>query len=126
MPNYRRLLQPGGTFFFTLVTAERRNLFSDDVARRYLRTAISTVQATQPFDMVAIVLLPNHIHCIWTLPEDDATSPHAGLVSRGCSPSNGSLSIMGKQPSPPRAAGIGNAGFGKSGSGNTESAMRPT
>lgn len=42
------------------------------MARTYLRTAIRTVQAEQPFDMVAVVPLPNHIHCIWTLPEDDS------------------------------------------------------
>ena len=72
MPNYRRQFEPGGTFFFTVVTAQRRNLFVDDTARAYMRNAISTVRARQPFDILAIVLLPNHIHCIWTLPEDDA------------------------------------------------------
>ncbi len=72
MPNYRRQFQTGGTFFFTVVTAQRCNLFSDGVARAYLRTAISTVQSEQPFDIVAIILLPDHIHCIWTLPENDS------------------------------------------------------
>lgn len=77
MPNYRRQFQPGGTFFFTVVTAQRRNLFSDDVTHGHLRNAITTVQAEQPFDIVAIVLLPNHIHCIWTLPENDSDFSHA-------------------------------------------------
>lgn len=72
MPNYLRHFQTGGTFFFTVVTAERRPLFLDDTARIYLRTAIQTVQDEQPFEMVAIVLLPEHIHCIWTLPEGDS------------------------------------------------------
>lgn len=72
MPNYLRHFQPGGTFFFTVVTAERRPLFTDDTARSYLRTAIHEVQAEQPFNMVAIVLLLDHIHCIWTLPENDS------------------------------------------------------
>jgi len=72
MSNYRRRSQPGGTFFFTVVTAERRPLFSDNAARAYLRAAISTVQAEQPFKVSAIVLLPDHIHCVWTLPENDA------------------------------------------------------
>ena len=71
MPNYLRHFQPGGTFFFTVVTAERRPLFSDEAARAYLRIAIRTVQADLPFDLTAIVLLPDHIHCIWTLPADD-------------------------------------------------------
>lgn len=81
MPNYRRQFQPGGTFFFTVVTAQRRNLFSDDVTRGHLRNAITTVQAEQPFDIVAIVLLPNHIHCIWTLPENDSDFSHGKIGS---------------------------------------------
>jgi len=71
MPNYLRHFQPGGTFFFTVVTAERRRLFSDEMARTYLRIAFRTVQADLPFDLTAAVLLPDHIHCIWTLPPDD-------------------------------------------------------
>ncbi|MEN6424466.1 MAG: transposase [Phycisphaerales bacterium] len=71
MPNYRRTLLAGGTFFFTLVTQRRRRLFSDDAACRLLGEAVRTVQAQQPFEMIAVVLLPDHLHCVWTLPEDD-------------------------------------------------------
>jgi len=72
MPNYRRLFQPGGTFFFTVVTDHRRLLFAQASARRYLHESIRQVQRRWPFDLVAMVLMPQHLHCIWRLPEDDA------------------------------------------------------
>ena len=72
MPNYRRQFDPGGMFFFTLVTAGRRSLFSDETARRHLRAALRTEQAEHPFDLLAIALLPEHVHCIWKLPEGDS------------------------------------------------------
>lgn len=71
MPNYRRLFQPGGTFFFTLVTCDRHRLFADEFARTCLREAIRSVQAKMPFDLTTIVLMPNHLHCLWRLPPDD-------------------------------------------------------
>ncbi len=71
MPNYRRTFLAGGTFFFTLVTQGRRRLFADATARRDLGEAIRAVQAEQPFEMKAVVLLPEHLHCIWTLPDED-------------------------------------------------------
>jgi putative transposase len=84
MPNYRRTFLAGGTFFFTLVTQRRRRLFAEDVARRCLGEAIRTVQAKQPFEMVAVVLLPDHLHCIWTLPdEDDDYSSRWACIKRG-------------------------------------------
>lgn len=75
MPNYRRTFLEGGTFFFTLVTQRRRPLFADGTARRLLGEAIRTVQVATTFEMVAVVLLPDHLHCIWTLPDDDADYP---------------------------------------------------
>jgi len=84
MPNYRRTFLEGGTFFFTLVTQRRRRLFSVDSACRLLGEAIRVVQAEQPFEMIAVVLLPDHLHCIWTLPEDDDdySSRWAGIKRR--------------------------------------------
>ena len=58
-------------FFFTLVTHRRRHLFSESTAIEYLRDAIAREKAQHPFDLTAIVLLPDHIHCIWELPEND-------------------------------------------------------
>jgi putative transposase len=46
-------------------------LFTHAAARHCLRTAINQVQARWPFEITAIVLLPEHLHCIWQLPEDD-------------------------------------------------------
>jgi putative transposase len=71
MPDYRRLYVPGGTYFFTVNLADRRSrLLTDEIAK--LRTAYRTVAATWPFDTIAICVLPDHLHCIWTLPEGDA------------------------------------------------------
>jgi putative transposase len=72
MPNYRRLFQPGGTFFFTLVTCRRHRLFADEFARECLRDAIRSVQADMPFDLTAIALMPNHLHFLWKLPPEDS------------------------------------------------------
>ena len=72
MPNYRRLYIPGGTYFFTLVTHGRRPLFSQECWRTALRHAIETIQSNRPFTIEAFVLLPDHLHCIWTLPPSDA------------------------------------------------------
>jgi len=71
MPNYTRAFVPGGTFFFTVVTYRRRPVFNNARARALLRSAIECVQTRRPFSLDAIVLLPDHLHCIWTLPPDD-------------------------------------------------------
>jgi putative transposase len=70
MPFYRRLYQPGGTYFFTVNLADRRSrLLVDHVGA--LRGAFRYARARRPFDTVAICVLPEHLHCIWTLPEGD-------------------------------------------------------
>ena len=71
MSQYRRLFVPGGTFFFTQVTHQRRNWLCRDLARKTLRLAIEQVQIKYPFKIDAFVLLPNHFHCLWTLPPGD-------------------------------------------------------
>ncbi|MGI4719803.1 MAG: REP-associated tyrosine transposase [Janthinobacterium lividum] len=70
MPHYRRALT-GTTYFFTLVTHRRRPILCDDDIRAALRRAIEQVRSRLPFDTDAIVLMPDHLHCIWTLPADD-------------------------------------------------------
>lgn len=69
---YRRAFIPGGSFFFTLVTEKRRPLLASAEAVDVLRQAFRTVKAARPFDLDAIVVLPDHLHCIWTMPQDDA------------------------------------------------------
>jgi len=81
MPRYKRAQQPGGTFFFTVVTHRRRRLFYDINNRLILQKAIMEVQSTYTFNINAWVLLPEHLHCIWTLPEGDTDfSKRWGLI----------------------------------------------
>ncbi len=72
MPNYRRNYVPGGTYFFTVVTHQRRPILTSSLARNCLREAIKTVRDERPFELSAIVLLPDHLHAVWTLPRGDA------------------------------------------------------
>lgn len=72
MPDYRRADVPGGTYFFTLVTERREPFLCSDLARRLLRESIDACRADRPFDAEAFVLLPDHLHAIWTLPPGDA------------------------------------------------------
>jgi len=70
MPHYRRSLA-GTTYFFTVVTHQRRPILCDAAVRTALREGIQRVRARHPFDLDAIVLMPDHLHCIWTLPDGD-------------------------------------------------------
>jgi putative transposase len=72
MSVYRRFFIPGGTYFFTVVTYERRPILTDPLGRSCLRAAIRNVQANRPFEVIALVLLPDHLHAIWTLPPGDS------------------------------------------------------
>ena len=71
MPNYRRAQVQGGTFFFTVVTHRRRRLFDQARNRSLLGEAIRNCRENWPFEINAIVLLPDHLHTIWTLPPGD-------------------------------------------------------
>ncbi len=75
MSNYRRALVPGGTFFFTVVTHRRQPILTDSRSRQFLRTAFREIKAQRPFTIDAIVLLPDHIRCVWSLPPDDVDFP---------------------------------------------------
>ncbi len=72
MPEYRRAYEPGGTFFFAVVSHRRRRFLCDDLARRLLRESLIETRTARPFDILAMVLLPDHLHYLWRLPEDDA------------------------------------------------------
>lgn len=71
MPNYRRAKVTGGTYFITQVTYNRQSWLISTIARQALRTAIMHVRQNYPFTINAFVLLPDHFHCLWTLPEED-------------------------------------------------------
>ena len=71
MPEYRRFKIAGSTIFFTVVLADRsRSLLVDEVDR--LRQSYRAVQQKRPFETIAICVLPDHLHAIWALPDDDA------------------------------------------------------
>ncbi len=71
MSNYRRFDVPGGVYFFTVVTYQRAPLFHTAEKVEVLRTAFRKVMAKRPFHIDAMVILPDHLHCLWRLPEGD-------------------------------------------------------
>lgn len=71
MPNYRRNLLPGGTFFFTVVTEGRQPILTG-TGLGLLRRTIRQCMDMYPFTIDAMSVLPDHLHSIWTLPEGDA------------------------------------------------------
>lgn len=71
MPNYVRPRVPGARVFFTVALADRESdLLVREVER--LREAVRAVRAELPFAIDAWVVLPDHLHAVWTLPEGDA------------------------------------------------------
>ena len=86
MSQYRRAAVPGGSYFFTVVTYRRRPILCDDPVRAALRAAIAGVRDRHPFRIDAWVLLPDHLHCLWTLPPGDADySLRWNLIKRSVS-----------------------------------------
>lgn len=69
---YRRAKTPGGTYFFTVVTYQRRKILCEPDNIALLREVFRSVMTNHPFTIDAIVILPEHLHCIWTLPENDS------------------------------------------------------
>lgn len=74
MTDYRRNFIPGGSYFFTVALAERSGrLLTDNID--LLRRAVSDVKRELPFGLIAMVVLPEHLHCVWALPPGDANYP---------------------------------------------------
>jgi putative transposase len=71
VPDYRRIRVPGGCFFFTVNLLERHG--NELLVRRIdlLRDAVRQVRQARPFEIDAWVVLPDHLHCVWTLPPGD-------------------------------------------------------
>ena len=83
MSEYRRLFVPGGSYFFTVVTAGRTPLFAGDSARQILGEVMRLCFRRYPVEVVAMVLLPEHLHAIWTLPTaDDSYSDRWRWIKR--------------------------------------------
>ena len=71
MTDYRRNFIAGGSFFFTVNLAERRlRLLTEHIDE--LRAAVRQTRQHRPFTIDAMVVLPDHLHAVWTLPEGDA------------------------------------------------------
>jgi putative transposase len=71
MSDYRRYYVPGGTYFFTLVTERRAPLFGSAAARLLLGRVMRLRFLRYPVQLIAIVLLPDRLHTLWTLPQGD-------------------------------------------------------
>lgn len=83
MSDYRRPWVAGGTYFFTVVTYERRQVLTTEAVRAALRGAINQARTTLPFKIDAWVLLPDHLHRVWTLPwPDDNFAARWAIIKR--------------------------------------------
>lgn len=67
--NYRRVYLPGGTYFFTVVSYSRQPIFANPQAIELLRESFRVTMKRFPFTIVASVIMPDHMHFIWALPE---------------------------------------------------------
>jgi len=72
MPEYRRSREEGGIYFFTVVTYHRLPILTDTTTRNILHSAWLDTKQRHPFETLAVCLLPDHLHCLWKLPEGDA------------------------------------------------------
>jgi putative transposase len=75
MVRYRRNFNAGGTFFFTVTLVDRRSQALTQHVDA-LRAAVQEIQCSHPFTIDAAVILPDHLHIIMTLPEDDTDYPN--------------------------------------------------
>jgi putative transposase len=98
MSNYRRAFVPGGTWFFTVNLLQRHgnDLLVREIA--LLRQVVQRVRQRYPFHIDAWVVLPEHMHCVFTLPEGDSDfSLRWRLIKSGFSralPKTESLSVV--------------------------------
>lgn len=68
---YRRIYRPGGIFFFTLVTSNRIKYFASPENIALLGEGFRYIQKDHPFTMIAHVIMRDHLHAIWQLPDED-------------------------------------------------------
>ncbi|MDZ4261127.1 MAG: transposase [Pseudomonadota bacterium] len=78
MSRYRRANIAGAIYFFTVVTCRRQPILCDAPVREALREVVMAVREARPFTIDAWVRLPDHLHCIWTLPPGTTIFPRAG------------------------------------------------
>ena len=96
MSTYRRARIAGGSYFFTVTLEDRSSsLLVDRIDA--LRHAFAHTRRELPFRIDAVAILPDHLHCIWTLPDGDSDFPSRwlrikGRFSRAC-PAGESVSV---------------------------------
>lgn len=118
---YRRIRQEGGTYFFTVNLADRSgSLLIDRI--HDLRNAVRTVKQRHPFDIVAWVVLPDHLHAIWTLPEGDGDCATRWMLIKA----GFSRAIPKNERVVPLEAARESVASGSGASGNTSSPMMTT
>jgi putative transposase len=84
MPEYRRARVHGATVFLTLVTYRRRPILTEKRVLAALRASLRDVQARRAFEMLAWVVLTDHLHVIWSLPIGDRDfSSRVGMFKIG-------------------------------------------
>jgi putative transposase len=98
MSTYVRADTPGATYFFTVCLHDRgARWLVDHVAE--LRSCVAEVKARHPFDIEAMVVLPEHVHALWRLPVDDADfSTRWMLIKEGFSRRLQELGVLQGQP----------------------------
>ena len=69
---YRRAKVAGASYFFTIVTHDRHPIFRNVEAVALFQTGLKRIKSRHPFEVDAFVILPDHIHMVWTLPDGDA------------------------------------------------------
>ncbi|MGD9127595.1 MAG: transposase [Planctomycetia bacterium] len=84
MSKYRRWFRKGGTYFFTVVTHQRRPILTSELGREALHNALEEIRQDRPFSIIAIVLMPEHIHTVWTLPPGDHDYSTRWRRIKGC------------------------------------------
>lgn len=99
MSNYRRADTKGATYFFTVVTYRRQKILCNEDIRTALHDGIQATRINHPFVIDAWALLPDHLHCIWSLPEHDANfsvrwAMIKRYVSKQCSPALQQKNLM--------------------------------
>lgn len=118
MTHYRRAHIPGATYFFTVNLARRdTTLLTDRIDA--LRNAMRYVRARHPFVIDAMVVLPEHLHAVWTLPPGDADhSVRWRLIKTWFCGRSRKANDAVKAASPKANAAFGNAGTKIKGSGS--------
>ena len=85
MPNYIRTQYPGGIYFFTLITFQRISILIDPVFIEILQNVIREVRTKYPFQILAYCILPDHMHFIWKLPDNDSNYSRRWQMIKGLS-----------------------------------------